>query len=125
MSRQSARTYRDLKVWKRGMGLVERVYRLTRPFPKSEKFGLSSQLRQAAVSVPSNIAEGWGRNATGAFVRFLRIAHGSLAEVETQLTIARRLGYVEERVHKELLEKLTTERKMVLSFIRSLEQRSS
>lgn len=97
-------SYRDLRVWRKGMNLTERVYELTREFPSHEKFGLVSQLRRASVSVPSNIAEGWGRDATGAFVRFLRIAHGSLTEIETQAAIAHRLGYISEREKSAFLK---------------------
>ena len=117
-------SYRDLRVWQKGVAITERVYRLTRDFPPEEKFGLTSQLRRAAVSVPSNIAEGWGRNSTGSFVRYLRIAHGSLAEIETQITIAHRLGYVSESQRDAFLKETTAERKMILAFVRSLNQRS-
>ena len=117
-------SYRDLRVWQKGMDLTERVYELTRAFPSDEKFGLTSQLRRAAVSVPSNIAEGWGRNSTGSFVRYLRIAHGSLAEIETQIEIAHRLEYISERERDAFLKETTAERKMILAFVRSLNKRS-
>jgi len=81
-------SYQDLDAWKMGVALVKAVYVLTRGFPSDERFGLTSQLRRAAVSIPSNIAEGWGRGSTQEYVRFLRVARGSLYEVETQLTIA-------------------------------------
>lgn len=118
-------SYRDLRVWQKGVDLTERVYDLTRGFPSEEKFGLSSQLRRAAVSVPSNVAEGWGRNSTGAFVRFLRIAHGSLTEIETQVTIAHRLGYLDRHEKEALLKETTAERKMILALIRSLNNQST
>ena len=114
------KSYRDLEVWQRGIDLTEQVYETTRPFPEEEKFGLTSQLRRAAVSVPSNIAEGWGRAATKDYVRFLRIARGSLAEMETQLVIAHRLGYLSKRMMLAILEETTIEGKMLLSLIRSL-----
>ena len=85
--------YRELMVWQKGMDLVVAVYRLTATFPKSETFGLASQLQRAAVSVPSNIAEGNALKQTKAYLRHLAIASGSLAEIETQLEIAERLGY--------------------------------
>ncbi len=85
--------YRELMVWQKGMDLVVAVYRLTATFPKSETFGLANQLQRAAVSVPSNIAEGNALKQTKAYLRHLAIASGSLAEVETQLEIAERLGY--------------------------------
>jgi len=90
----AVRTYRDLEAWQAGMTLVEVSYRLTRGFPNDERFGLSSQLRRAAISVPSNVAEGACRRSTAAFANHVSIAIGSHAEVETCLEIARRLGYV-------------------------------
>jgi len=89
----SIKDYRNLVVWQKAMELVEAVYRLTRSFPKEEVYGLTSQLRRAAVSVPCNIAEGQGRRTTGDFLQFLSVARGSLMEVETQLMIAERLRF--------------------------------
>ena len=86
-------SYRELEVWQRSIDMVEMIYELTRSFPAEEKFGLTSQMRRAAVSVPSNIAEGYGRSARGDYLQHLSIARGSLAELETQLYIALRLGY--------------------------------
>ncbi len=85
--------YRGLNNWKKGIELVEAVYRVSAEWPGDERFGLTSQARRAAVSVPSNIAEGRGRGSDGDFCRFLFIAQGSLRELETQLTIAERLGF--------------------------------
>lgn len=87
-------THRDLLAWREAMALVEVVYRDTASFPKEEMFGLAAQIRRAAVSVPSNIAEGVARNSPGELVQFLGIACGSLAELETQLELAIRLGYL-------------------------------
>jgi four helix bundle protein len=89
------RSYRDLIAWRKSMELVFEVYRCTQTFPKSEIYGLVSQLRRAAVSVPSNIAEGQARLSTGEFRHFLGLARGSLMEVETQILIAQQLGYLE------------------------------
>ncbi|QOV91767.1 four helix bundle protein [Humisphaera borealis] len=89
------RNYRDLIAWRIGMDLVEAIYRQTKTFPKDEIYGLTSQLRRAAVSIPANIAEGQGRGSPGDFVRFLRIAYGSLREVETLTMIAKRLEYAD------------------------------
>jgi four helix bundle protein len=83
--------YRELIVWQKAMNLVEAVYRMTDEFPKKEIYGLASQIQRAAVSVPSNIAEGQGRSSTREFLHFLSMAQGSLMEVETQITIAERL----------------------------------
>lgn len=86
--------HRDLRVWQAGMDLVEVVYRLSQAFPADERFGLTSQIRRAAVSVPSNIAEGHAREHTAEYLHHLSIAQGSLAEVQTQSEIAHRLGYL-------------------------------
>lgn len=97
------RNYTELIAWQKAMELVVAVYDLTRGFPKDELYGLVSQIRRAAVSIPSNIAEGQGRWTTGEFVQFLGIAHGSLREVETQAYIAVRIGFVEEPAIKPVL----------------------
>lgn len=99
-------SYRDLIVWQKSMDLVERVYRMTGVFPKEEMYGLSSQVRRAAVSIPSNIAEGQARKSTAEFLHFLSIAQASRAEVETQTLIAQRLGYVTQAQIKEILSLL-------------------
>jgi len=87
-------SYRDLAVWKKSMDLVTEVYRLTRFLPKEETYALSDQMRRAAVSIPSNIAEGQSRNSPKEFLQFLYVARGSKAELETQLLIAERLQYL-------------------------------
>ena len=91
-----AKDYRELIVWQKAMELVEMVYRLVRVFPADERFRLCDQLSRAVVSIPSNIAEGNGRESKAEYARFLGIARGSLYEVETQLEIAKRLGYVDD-----------------------------
>ncbi|MEZ6062737.1 MAG: four helix bundle protein [Planctomycetaceae bacterium] len=88
------RSYRDLLVWQKGIDLVSECYKLSGRFPRDERFGLTNQLRRAAVSVPANIAEVQGRGSPKAFLQFLWIANGSLTEVETHLAIAARLGFV-------------------------------
>lgn len=90
------RSYKELRVWQGGMDVVEAVYRISASFPKSEMYGLTSQIRRAAVSVPSNIAEGHARSSTREYLNHVSIAQGSLAEIETQIEIARRLGYVRD-----------------------------
>lgn len=87
-------THKDLEVYKHSLDLVEQIYQLTASFPSSENFGLTSQLRRSSVSLPSNIAEGSSRGSTKDFIRFLNMASGSLAEIETQLIIAERIGYI-------------------------------
>jgi four helix bundle protein len=96
------KSYKDLIVWQKAMDLVELVYQATKAFPREELYGLTNQLRRAAVSVPSNIAEGQARNSTAEFRHFLSIARGSLAEVDTQLHIAHRLRYIETAKLQEI-----------------------
>ena len=91
----SKRPHERLDVWRDAMALVETVYRLSRSFPDSERFGLTSQVRRSAVSIPSNIAEGAARRSTSEYLRFLSIARGSLSELDTQFQIAARLDYVD------------------------------
>jgi len=90
----SVQNYRDLIVWQKSMELVELVYAATKSFPKEEQYGLTNQVRRAVVSIPSNIAEGQARKGSAEFKNFLSIASGSRAEVETQLLIANKLGYI-------------------------------
>ena len=92
------KSYTDLQVWQKSMTLVTDVYKITSDFPKSETYGLTGQIRKSAVSIPSNIAEGSARETTRDLLRFISIAYGSLAELETQLLIARNLGYLEENI---------------------------
>src|SRR6266487_4792054 len=114
------RGYRDLVVWQDSMNLVVGIYRTTATFPKDERFSLVSQLRRAAVSVPSNIAEGQGRSRTGDYLRHLSVAVGSLSEVETQVQIARRLEYITAEDQSRLLESCNAIAKMLGGLVRSL-----
>ncbi len=100
------RSYRDLQVWQRSMDFVVILYQKTNNFPSSEMYGLTNQMRRAAVSIPSNIAEGHTRTRAE-FGRFLRIARGSLAELETQLDLAQRIGYLPQSQFEELTTELT------------------
>jgi four helix bundle protein len=90
---EKIRSYRDLLIWQKGMALAKQIYAMTRTFPGDERFGLTAQMRRAVVSVPSNIAEGQARRGRREFVQFLSHAEGSLAELDTQLTLAVELGY--------------------------------
>src|SRR5581483_7522343 len=99
----AVQNYRDLVVWQRAMDLAEAIYGISRGFPKEELYGLTNQVRRAAVSVPSNIAEGQGRGSTREFVQFLHIANGSRQELETQLILAQRLNYIREQELEPLL----------------------
>jgi four helix bundle protein len=96
-------SYRDLKVWNLGMDIAVAVYQATRAYPREEQFGLTSQTRRAASSIPANIAEGYGRNSRASYVNFLRIAQGSLKELETHLLLARRVGLLSEEESVPLL----------------------
>lgn len=102
------KSYRDLRVWQSGMLVAERVYKLASTFPRHELYGLASQMQRAAVSVPSNIAEGHSREHTKEYLQHLAIAQGSLAELDTQLELARRLGYCTEADSAELSDQIRT-----------------
>lgn len=97
-------SYRDLRVWNEAITLVTAIYRVSSSFPSSEKFGLQNQIRRAAVSIPSNIAEGQGRISSGEWRQSLGHARGSLLELETQLIIAENLGFIEDSKMAELLD---------------------
>ncbi len=116
-------SYRDLLVWQYSMELVVKIYRTTSRFPKQERYSLVDQLRRAAVSVPSNIAEGHGRSRTGDYLRYLSVAVGSLHELETQIQIATRLEYNSDDVQKELLDACTAIGRMLGALIRALRRR--
>ena len=115
------RPYRDLRVGQEGMGLAEACYLLTKRFPRDELFGMTSQIRRAASSVPANIAEGYGRNSEGDYIQFLRISQGSLKELETHLTLSTRVGLVAESETKQVLEQCDRLGKMLHRLIRSLQ----
>jgi four helix bundle protein len=114
-------SYRDLVVWQEAMNLAETAYRLTASFPKEETYGLISQLRRSASSVPANIAEGYGRDSTGAYVQQLRVAQGSLKEFETHLLLAERVGLVDAAKLAPVLMKSATVGKMQRGLIRAIE----
>src|SRR5438094_5050097 len=99
--------YRELIAWQKAMDLVENVYRITRAFPREEVYGLTNQIRRAAVSIPSNIAEGQGRLSRGEFKQFLGHARGSVFELESQILIARNLGYLNLEDAAALIERIT------------------
>jgi four helix bundle protein len=113
-------SYRDLVAWKKAMDLVTMIYRVTNKFPKEELFGLVSQLRRAAVSIPSNIAEGQARSSRGEFQLFLGHARGSLSELETQILIARNLDYVDETETNSLLERASEVGRVLNGLLASL-----
>jgi four helix bundle protein len=119
------RSHRDLVAWQKAMDLGIEVYRLTKTFPESERFGLISQLRRASVSVASNIAEGYGRGTTADYIRFLRASRGSLYEIDTQLLLAVRLEYIPKSAYDEILERLNECGRILAGLIRSLESESA
>ena len=113
-------TYEDLEAWSLAMNLVESIYRHTREFPKEEVYGLASQLRRAAVSIPSNIAEGKGRSSDRELIQFLNHARGSLYEVQTQIKIGKRLGYLSERDARALEAEAARVGKVLNGLIRKI-----
>ena len=114
------KSYRDLKVWHKGIELVKEVYALTRQFPQHEIYALANQLQRSAVSVPSNIAEGQARQHTGEFRQFLHTALGSLAEVDTQTVIARELGYNTQPEADNIFRRVVELQKMLHTLIARL-----
>jgi four helix bundle protein len=116
------KSYRDLQVWQKGMELVRQIYRMTATFGGEEKFGLASQMRRAAVSIPSNIAEGYGRNSTSDYVRFVRMAIGSLYELQTQLEIALGEHIVSEEAYSASFALCSDLERMLVSLARKVEQ---
>lgn len=116
----SINSYRELLVWQKALAFVTSVYKSTSRFPSSEQFGLTSQLRRSAVSIPSNIAEGFGRRSTGDYVRFLQVAAGSLYELQTQLEIAFNLDYLSKIEFDVLYPQSKEIERMLSSLIQKL-----
>lgn len=116
----SIQSYRDLTVWQKSIDLTVRTYKLTGRFPSEERYGLTSQMRRAAASVPANIAEGHARRSTGEYLQFLGIARGSLAELETFVTLSERLGMIGSEISGALLEDCAEISKMLAGLVRSL-----
>ncbi|MBE7383384.1 MAG: four helix bundle protein [Leptolyngbya sp. SIO1E4] len=123
MGRGVVNSYRDLKVWQQSMNLAEMAYQLTRDFPKQEMYGMSSQIRRAAASVPANIAEGYGRGSRGDYVRFLRIAQGSLKELETHILLAQRVQLMQLAQSDLALHQCESVGKLLHLLIKSLQKR--
>ncbi len=114
------KSYRDLIVWNKSMSLVILIYTVLKKFPDEEKFGLVSQIKRSSVSVPSNIAEGYGRNYTKDYSRFLQIARGSLYEMQTQIEISKNLNFISEKDVKEIFDLTLEVEKMLNSLINKL-----
>ncbi|MCX5632160.1 MAG: four helix bundle protein [Phycisphaerae bacterium] len=119
------KTYRDLLTWQKSMALVTEIYRLSKSFPRDETYGLTSQMRRCAVSVPSNIAEGYGRNSTSDYIRFLYIAIASLYELQTQIEIALNLQYLSKTGFDKLYESSREIERMLSSLIRKLNDKQN
>ena len=115
-------SYRDLLIWQRGMALVTYVYSLTKLFPKDEQYSITSQIRRSAVSIPSNIAEGFGGHHKQDYLRFLEIARGSLYELQTQLEISKNVNYLNKEELTKTIEMCNELEKMLNSFIKTIAQ---
>ena len=113
--------YKELKVWNKGIDIVDLTYEITNRFPNEEKYGLGSHMQKTAISIPSNIAEGFARYHTKEYKQFLFIALGSCAELETQSIIAKRRDYVNENNFKRLSENIDHESRMIMNLIKSLD----
>jgi len=122
MESSGIQSYRDLKVWQTAMDIAENCYKLTRQFPRDELYGMTSQVRRSAASVAANIAEGHGRNSRGEYIQFLRVAQGSLKELETHLILAARVGLIRNDLIAQVLEQTEGLGKMLRALIRSLER---
>ena len=118
---EGIRSHRDLQAWQKSSKLALSIYRITSRFPRDERFGLTIQLRRAVVSVPSNIAEGYGRGSRQDYLRFLRMARGSLYEVDTQLLLAAELGYLTGDAHDQVQAGVDEVGRIIAGLIRSIE----
>ena len=115
------KSYKDLLIWQKGIKIVCLVYPLVKSFPQEELYALTSQIKRASISIPSNIAEGYGRNTDKSFSPFLDISRGSLFEIETQLLIANELGFItNETLYTEILSQIEEESKMINAFSKTL-----
>jgi four helix bundle protein len=112
--------YKELEVWKLSVDMVEEIYKITKNFPENEEFGITSQIRRSAISIPSNIAEGAGKNTNGDFCRYLAIASGSCNELETQLIISARLKYLKDKQHDALIFRINRVQNMLYRLQKSL-----
>jgi four helix bundle protein len=116
-------SYRDLRVWQDAMTIAQECYALTGRFPREEAFGMTVQIRRSAASIAANVAEGHGRESTGSFVQFLRIAQGSLKELETHVLLSARVGLLEPSASDALMDRCEALGKMLRSLIRSLQKK--
>ena len=119
------KNYKELIVWQKSYQLCLKIYKVTAGFPNDERFGLVSQIRRAVVSIPSNIAEGYGRKTTPDYIRSLFIAYGSICELDTQILLSGDLGYIEPAVLEELKKEIQEVERMLKALIRALEEKHS
>ncbi len=117
------KNYKDLKVWQKSYELCLKIYRITAKFPNEEKYGLTSQIRRSAVSIPSNIAEGYGRKTTADYIRMLYISYGSVCELETQILLAGDLGFIEKGELSTAIKGIAEIERMLKALIKSLENK--
>lgn len=120
----SIRSYKDLAVWQVAMSLAENCYRITAALPRDEIYGMISQIRRSATAIPANIAEGYGRETTGSFIQFLRVAQGSLKELETHVMLAERVELISSEISLHLLSECDRVSKMLRNLIRSLQEKT-
>lgn len=118
------RNFRNLKIWEKSHNLTLTIYKFTSSFPKEELYGLTSQMRRSSSSIPSNIAEGCGRNSQPQFARFLNIAFGSASELEYQLILSKDLGFIDEEAFDSLLDKVTEIKRMLTSLLKQVQSDS-
>jgi four helix bundle protein len=116
-------SYKDLIVWQKSIALVTEIYKLTKTFPAEEKFGIVNQLNRAVVSIPANIAEGWGRESSKNYLQFLRVSRGSLMETETLLVISKNLNYIDDENFRMISEKLDETGKILQGLIKGVQQK--
>jgi len=116
------KTYKDLLIWQKGIEIVKEVYLICKEIPNEELYGLQSQIKRSSVSIPSNIAEGWGRNYTKNYVQFLKYSRGSLLELETQIIIAKELNFISTSSFNKIQNLVTEESKMLNAFIKSIDK---
>ncbi len=125
VSKEPVKNYTQLEVWINGIAITKEVYLLTKKFPKEEVYALSSQIKRSAVSIPANIAEGWGRGSTNHYLHFLKISRGSLFELETLLSIALELEYVQNETKGKIESLLLSEHKMLNGLISKLSSKKT
>ena len=117
------KSYKELEVWQKSIGLTSEIYTITKSFPSEEKYTLVSQLRRSALSIPSNIAEGWGRGSTKEYIHFLLISRASLMELETQIIISSKLNYITKKQQDNLEEKIISISMMLNKLISKLRRK--